>query len=484
MSLWFCICRMCWLGLVCGVKGVGWVGVSLDPTDLVLFALIALFVAHGLGANLFVVLLKGGEILTSLRELSLFHTLTDVPVDEGALGIHHVELMVDAREHLSDGGGVGDHADGALDLGKVAAGNNGGGLVVDADLESGGAPVDELDRALRLDRGDGRVNILGDHVSAVHKAAGHVLAMSRVALRHHRRGLECGGGDLTHRQLLVVRLLGRDDGGVGRKHEVDTRVRDQVGLELRHVDVQGAVEAEGGGEGGDDLSDQAVEVGVGGALDVQGATADVVDGLVVKHDGNIRVLKQRVGGEDGVVWLHDSGGHLRGGVDGESKLRLLAVVDGQPLEEERAESGAGAATDGVEEEEALETSAVVGKLADAVKAEIDDLFAYRVVTTGVVVGGVLLSRDELLGVEKLPVRSCADFVDDGGLEIEEDAAGDVLAGASFGEKGVERVVASSNGGVGWHLAVRLDSVLEAVKLPAGISDLDTGLSDVDRDDFA
>jgi hypothetical protein len=31
------------------------------------------------------------------------------------------------------------------------------------------------------------------------------------------------------------------------------------------------------------------------------------------------------------------------------------------------------------------------------------------------------------------------------------------------------------------LAIRLNAVLEAVKLPAGVTDLDTGLTDVDGD---
>jgi hypothetical protein len=39
---------------------------------------------------------------------------------EGALSVHmnEVELVVDAREHLDDAGGVGDHAHGALHLGQ------------------------------------------------------------------------------------------------------------------------------------------------------------------------------------------------------------------------------------------------------------------------------------------------------------------------------------------------------------------------------
>ena len=148
---------------------------------------------------------------------------------------------------------------------------------------------------------------------------------------------------------------------------MDARVRHQVGLELGDVHVEGAVEAERRGQRGDDLRDQPVQVGVGRALDVQRAAADVVDGLVVEHDGDVSVLKQRVRREHRVVRLDHGGGHLRRRVDGEAQLGLLAVVDGKALEQEGAEAGAGAAADGVEDQEALQTRAVVGELADAVQ---------------------------------------------------------------------------------------------------------------------
>ena len=50
-------------------------------------------------------------------------------------------------------------------LSQVAPRHDRRRLVVDADLEAGGAPVDELDAALRLDGGDGGVHVLGHHVS-------------------------------------------------------------------------------------------------------------------------------------------------------------------------------------------------------------------------------------------------------------------------------------------------------------------------------
>ena len=441
--------------------------------------------------------------------------------------------MINPAQSLGDGGVVGHHADGALDAGQVAAGDDGGGLVVDAALEAGGAPVDELDGPLGLDGGDGGVDVLGDNVAAVHEAAGHVLAVAGVALGHHavcgrwvgkRESIEAKQrrvseyiphqftntytftcthsivtnhqplpthqnspgrlkdrvGNLGNGQLLVISLLGGDDGSVRGEHEVDAGVRDEVRLELGHVDVEGTIEAEGGRQARDDLGDETVEVGVGGTLDVEVAAADVVQRLVVQAEGAVGVLEEGVGGKDGVVGLDDGGGNLGGGADGEGQLGLAAVIDRETLEEEGAEAGAGATAGGVEDEESLQAGAVVGELADAIEDEVDDLLADGVVATGVVVGGVLLAGDDLLGMVQLAVGSGADLVADGRLEVDVDGAGNVLAGPRLGEEGVEGVVTSADGLVGGHLAVGLDAVLEAVQLPAAVAGLDAGLAHVDR----
>lgn len=75
------------------------------------------------------------------RSTTTLSTTLFIPVDEGTLGVHEIELVVNAGEDLSDGGGVGNHADGTLDLGQVTTGHNGGWLVVDTALEAGGAPI-------------------------------------------------------------------------------------------------------------------------------------------------------------------------------------------------------------------------------------------------------------------------------------------------------------------------------------------------------
>merc|ERR1711959_623938 len=151
---------------------------SCEPTSSSELVAVALLLALALGSldpHLLVVLLQGGQVLAGLRELALLHTLADVPVDKGTLGVHQVELVVDPREHLRNGSGVRDHAHRAHHLRQIATRNHGRGLVVDAALEPRRRPIHELDGPLRLDRRDRGVHVLGHHVTTVHHAAGHVL---------------------------------------------------------------------------------------------------------------------------------------------------------------------------------------------------------------------------------------------------------------------------------------------------------------------
>jgi len=126
----------------------------------------------------------------------------------------------------------------------------------------------------------------------------------------------------------------------------------------------------------------------------------------------------------------------------------------------------------------LKSGAHIGNLANAVEDQVDDLLSDGVVTASVVVGSILLAADQLLGVEQLAVGAGSDLVDDGGLQVEEDATGNVLAGTSLGEEGVESIIATADGLVRGHLTIGLNTVLEAEELPAGVTNLDTGLTDV------
>ena len=260
---------------------------------------------------------------------------------------------------------------------------------------------------------------------------------------------------------------------------MDSWVWHQVGLELSNINIEGTIESEGSGQGRDSLGNESVQVGVGWSLDIEVSSADIIDGLVIKDDSDIGVLKKGVSGEDGVVWLDNGGGDLWGWVDGETELGLLSVIDGKSLEKERSETGSGTSTDGVEDEETLETSALIGELSNSVEAEIDDLATDGVMSSGEVVGSIFFTGDELLWMEELSVGSGSDLIDNGWLEIEEDSSWDVLTGTSLGEEGVEGIITTTDGLIGGHLTVRLNSVLEAVEFPTGVTDLDTGLTDVD-----
>jgi len=76
---------------------------------------------------------------------------------------------------------------------------------------------------------------------------------------------------------------------------MDSWVWDQVSLEFSDIDVKGTVESEGGSEGGDDLSDESVQVGVSWSLNVKVSSGNIIDSLVIEDNGDIGVLEEGVG---------------------------------------------------------------------------------------------------------------------------------------------------------------------------------------------
>jgi len=249
-------------------------------------------------------------------------------------------------------------------------------------------------------------------------------------------------------------------------------------LELSNINVECTIKPQGSSQGRDHLGNKPVKVGVSWALNVKAPAAYVVQGFVVKHNGNIGVFQKRVSGKHAIVWLNDSGGNLWRWVDAESEFGFAAVVNGKAFQKEGAKSRSSSSSNSVEAHETLETSAVVSQLADPVKDKVYNFFTDGVVTTGVVVGSIFLSGDDLLWVVQLSVSSSADFVTYGWFKVDQYGTWDVFSCTSFREKGVEGIVTTSDGFVGWHLTVWLNTVLEAVELPASVTDLYTGLSNM------
>lgn len=198
-------------------------------------------------------------------------------MNESTLRVEQIELVVQSRPSGSNRRRVRQHAQRSRDLCEITAGDERRGFVADTELETGRTPIDELDRSLGLDLGDGGVDILGDDVTSVEQTTGHVLSLSRVTLDHLVVGFETRKGHFGDRVGLVECLVGRDDRCVGGKREMDSGERHQVGLEFVQVDVQGTVESQRSGDRRDNLGDQPVQVGVGGRLDTQVSSTDVVD---------------------------------------------------------------------------------------------------------------------------------------------------------------------------------------------------------------
>merc|ERR1712038_1606495 len=97
---------------------------------------------------------------------------------EGTLAVHQIKLVIDARENLCNRGRIRDHTASTHDFSEIATGNNGWGLVGDAALEACGTPVHELNGPLGLDGGNRCIHILWNHVTTVHHATCHVLAVA------------------------------------------------------------------------------------------------------------------------------------------------------------------------------------------------------------------------------------------------------------------------------------------------------------------
>ena len=128
-----------------------------------------------------------------------------------------------------------------------------------------------------------------------------------------------------------------------------------------------------------------VEVSVGRRCQLQGAEANIVQGLIVNAEGLIRVLHELVDRESGVVGLHHGVGHLRGRHDAEGVHDAVGVLLADLADEQRAHPRACTPTQRVGELEALQAVAVLRLLPHHVQDRVDQLSSLGVVTLGPVI---------------------------------------------------------------------------------------------------
>merc|ERR1719481_2310039 len=107
-------------------------------------------------------------------------------------------------------------------------------------------------------------------------------------------------------------------------------------------------------------------------------------------------------------------------IHAELQLRFLAVIHGESLHQQGSKTRPSSTTKTMEDEESLEPGAVIRQLPDAVQHQVYDLLTDSVVTSGVVISSILLTRDHLLRMEELSVGSSSNLIDDSWFKVEED----------------------------------------------------------------
>ena len=229
----------------------------------------------------------------------------------------------------------------------------------------------------------------------VQQAESHVFTMARVTFHHLVGWLKASIGDLCYSKLFMIGFLSRNDRGICVQRSVDVGIGHQVCLDFCQINIQGSITPQGSSDGGHYLAHEAIKISVGWALDIKVSITDVIDGLIVYHEGTVRVLQYGVGGEDGVVGLNYSCGNLGGWVNGELQLGLPAIIDRETL--------------------------------------------------GIVIGSIFLACDDLLRVEELVVGVSANFINDCGFQVYKRCPGHMLASTCLTEEGAEGVVSSPNG---------------------------------------
>lgn len=75
--------------------------------------------------------------------------------------------------------------------------------------------------------------------------------------------------------------------------------------------------------------------------------------------------------------------------------------------------------------------------------------------TSKIVSRVFLATDELFRMEELAVCPSSHFINDGGLQIYKNCAGNMLSSTSLTEEGVESIITPTNGLIARHLTIGL-----------------------------
>lgn len=178
----------------------------------------------------FVLLDKVGHVGAGLIEFDGFETFVDVPVNEGAAGVHLLELGVNAGEELTESGGVTDEGAGHLETTWWD--------ISDGRFDVGWDPFDEVGSVTSLDVQHLFIDFFRGHTATEVSGNGEVNATAWVAGSHHVLVVEELGGKFWDGKSAV--LLGTTGGkwSEANDEEVKTWEWNKVDSELTKISVK------------------------------------------------------------------------------------------------------------------------------------------------------------------------------------------------------------------------------------------------------
>jgi hypothetical protein len=97
---------------------------------------------------------------------------------------------------------------------------------------------------------------------------------------------------------------------------------------------------------------------------------------------------------------------------------------------------------------------------DVILWNIYPYLANGVMSTSVVVRGILLPTNDLLRMVELTVGTTTDLITNRGFQIDVNGTWDVLPSTRLTEEGIEGIIPPSYGLVGGHLSIGLNAMLE------------------------
>ncbi|GMR35948.1 hypothetical protein PMAYCL1PPCAC_06143, partial [Pristionchus mayeri] len=444
---------------------------------LVVLRVVSIELSIILSGSLLVLLVFRNQVVhvaLRLGELHLVHALTSVPMQEGLAAEHGCELLRDPLEELLDGGRVTNEGGGHLETS--------GRDIAHGSLDVVRDPVYEVRRVLVLDRHHLVVDLAHGHASTEHGSDGEITSVAGVASGHHVLGVEHLLGQLGDGGGPVgLSSLGRQR-GESRHEEVETREGNHVDCELAEIGIELTRETEAGGHSRHGHRHEMVEISISGVGQLEGAEADVVEGLVVDAEGLVGVFDELVDRKRRVVGLDNGVRDLERGNDGEGAHDSVRVLLTDLGDQQGAHSGSSSTSERVGKLESLEAVASLSLLADNVEDLVHELGSLGVVSLCPVVSCSALAEDEVVGAEKLSVRSGANRIHGSGLQIDEYCTRHVLSSTGLiiiHIHSFELEVRISS-----ILSVGHDSMFVGDNLPELGSNLVTALASLNVDDLA